>query len=400
MTNLESFVELARNCGASDLHLEPERPLTLRIDGRLSMRGGALTSEALIDALRAIVHGSEWKHFLDRRSLDFATTLAGVRCRINAFHTMHGIGIAIRLLRRGVPSFDELNLHPSIAALARERHGLIVVSGPTGSGKSTTLAALVREIDKGEPRHVITLEHPVEYVHGSSRSLIRQRDVGRDTPSFQQGLMDAMREDPDVILVGELRDPETMRLTLDAAETGHLVLTTVHSQSTAEALSRIASAFPHDIQSLVCTQLADCLVAVVAQTLRYHEEEGIRVPECEILRASTPVRSMVRKADFFRLETVLQTGAVDGQWTRERYRRWLDERTGFHHAPKLAPNAAPNGAATRSRNLVPYDIEHDSEPREPPRDPAPHHAEPDTPDDVIVIDPPAGTLSDILEELE
>ncbi|MCB9890579.1 MAG: Flp pilus assembly complex ATPase component TadA [Planctomycetes bacterium] len=396
MINLESLVEQARNCGASDLHLEPDRPLTLRIDGRLSARGGALPCEALIDALRAIVHGNEWKHFVDRRSLDFATTLAGIRCRINAFHTIHGIGIAIRLLRRGVPSFEELNLHPSIAALAREQHGLIVISGPTGSGKSTTLAALVREIDKGEPRHVITLEHPVEYVHGSSRSLIRQRDVGRDTPSFQQGLMDAMREDPDVILVGELRDPETMRLTLDAAETGHLVLTTVHSQSTAEALSRIASAFPHDIQSLVCTQLADCLVAVVAQTLRYQEEEEIRVPECEILRASTPVRSMVRKADFFRLETVLQTGAVDGQWTRERYRRWLDERTGFHRAP----NRGAHDETIFPRNPVRFDVEDDSEGHAPPRHPASQASEPDAPDDVIVIDPPAGTLSDILEELE
>lgn len=415
--NLASYVELAHRAGASDLHLEPGRPATLRVDGRLSARGAALTNEGLIDALRAVLDAEAWRSFVSARSIDLAIDIAAVRCRINAFHTMRGIGIALRLLSKGVPSLDELNLHPRIAELARATHGLILVSGPTGSGKSTTLAALLREIDKGEPRHVITLEHPIEYVHSTSKSLVRQREIGSDTSSFAKGLEDAMREDPDVILVGELRDVDTMRLTLDAAETGHLVLSTVHSGSVAEALARICHAFPSEIQPLVCAQVADCLVAVVAQTLRRHDDLDFRVPECEILRASTPVRSLVRKGDFFRLETVFQTGASDGQWTRERYRKWLESKDHFvRPGAKRMPgqqssadtedmptsmHAAPYVAPTR-RRIAKHQPGQDEVPAAPPR-PLPSKRDDDEaagPDDVIVIDAPTGTLSDILEELD
>jgi len=181
-----------------------------------------------------------------------------------------------------------------------------------------------------ETRHIVTLESPIEYTLVPRQSFIRQREVGRDTPSFEQGLYDAMREDPDVLVVGELRDAETMRLTLAAAETGHLVLTTLHSSSTAEALQRIVGAFPAEIQTGIAAQLADCLVGVVCQRLRFFPERNIRAPECEVLIASQPVKAMVRQGQFFKLQTALETGAAEGCWTFQRYRDWLDRRTDWY----------------------------------------------------------------------
>lgn len=414
--NLETLVENAHRAGASDLHLEPQMPPTLRIDGRLVPRGTAMSAETLVDELRSLLSKQEWHDFRERRSADFSKLIRGTRCRINAMQTLRGVGLAIRLLSSTEPSLQDLNLHPSLAKLASARHGLILVSGPTGSGKSSTLAGLLREIDAGPSRHIVTLEHPIEYVHRLSRSLVRQREVGRDTPSFQQGLIDAMREDPDVILVGEIREPETMRLTLDAAETGHLVLTSVHSSSIAEALSRIVSAFPSEIQPLVCTQLADCLLAVVCQTLRYRPDIDLRVPECEILMASTPARSLIRKGDFFKLESTLQTGAADGQWTRERYRLWLDGKHDYRRPERRAEPGASDRITPATRGARGPQIE-DVDDADvlplPPRDrrasrPEDRPSDADTTrdndapagDDVIVIQPPSGTLADILEELD
>ncbi len=388
---LEALIDRARRARASDLHLEPQRSPTLRIDGRLVSDGPTLAPQALLDMARGLLSKAAWSAFLERRSADLSTTIQGVRCRINILQSMRGVGLAVRLLCRSEPTLETLNLHPSLARLARERQGLIIVSGPTGSGKSSTVAALIHEITRGEARHVITLEQPVEFLLRGGRSLIRQRDVGKDTPSFRQGLIDAMREDPDVLMVGEMRDPETMRLTIDAAETGHIVLTTVHSATSAEALSRIASAFPAEIRPLVCAQLADCLLAVVCQTLQYRAELDLRVPECEVLIASTPVRSLVRKGEFFKLESALQTGGADGQWTRRRYRQWLDARTSFH---KPAATATAPLAPPRAEPLTPL-------PRAPqPPEPASRPPSDPAEDDVIVIQPPTGTLSDILDELD
>src|SRR5262249_39203600 len=159
---------------------------------------------------------------------------------------------------------ERLNLHPDLRKLVTHTHGLILVSGPTGSGKSSTLAALIQEINLNEARHIVTIEAPIEYTFRPRRAYIRQREVGRDTPSFEQALLDALREDPDVLMVGEMREPETMRLTLNASETGHLVLATVHSATCAEALQRVVAAFPAEIQSGVAAMLADCLLAVIS----------------------------------------------------------------------------------------------------------------------------------------
>jgi twitching motility protein PilT len=221
----------------------------------------------MLEMARHLLGDDHWHHFLERRSFDMSKTIQGVRCRINVLQSSRGVGFAIRLLASFQATLEKLNLHPDLRKLITPTNGLILVSGPTGSGKSSTMAALIQEINLSETRHIVTIESPIEYVFRPRKSYIRQREVGRDTPSFEQALLDALREDPDVLMVGEMREPETMRLTLSASETGHLVMATVHSSTCAEALQRVVSAFPAEIQSAVSAQLADCLLAVISQRL-------------------------------------------------------------------------------------------------------------------------------------
>jgi len=339
MSQLTSLVEAAYAAGASDLHLEPGLPPAFRVDGRLQLQSGPLTPETLRGMAREAA-GTSWEQFAEARSLDLSRKLAGVRCRINVLQSRRGLGLAIRLLRPTVASLDALNLHPSLKELAALPHGLVLVSGPTGSGKSSTIAALVQEINATRTEHILTLEQPVEYWMRPQRSFIRQREVGRDTPSFEQGLLDALREDPDVIVVGEMRRPETMRLTLDAAETGHLVFTTVHASTVAEALHRVIAAFPAEARDGVRAQLAGAIAAVVCQRLTYRPDLGIRVPECAILRANDAARGSIRQGTLTQLPTILETGANHGSWTADRYRRWLEGRARFHVPSRRAPGPA------------------------------------------------------------
>ena len=325
--DLETLVGSAATNGASDLHLESGLPAALRVRGALRTVGDPIPGKTLYDWAHAIIGEDQWPHFLERRSHDFSKTINGVRCRFNVFQTARGIGFAIRLLSSFQATIEKLNLHPDLKKLVSANHGLILVSGATGSGKSSTLAALIQEINLTETRHILTVESPIEYTFRPRRAYIRQREVGRDTPSFEQALLDALREDPDVLMVGEMRDPETMRLTLSASETGHLVLATVHSSTCAEALQRVVSAFPAEIQSSVSAQLADCLVAVISQRLRFRQDLNIRVPECEILMANHAVKNFIRNREFFKITNSLETGAEHGMFTFNRYRQWLDNRS-------------------------------------------------------------------------
>ncbi len=327
--NLEPLIALAKEGGASDLHLEAGLPAAVRIRGALRTVGEPLEATALLEMARHVIGAEMWPHFLERRSADLSRTIQGVRCRINVLHTARGVGFAVRLLSAFQATIENLNLHPSLKRFVSQMNGLILVSGPTGSGKSSTLAALIQEINLTESRHIVTVESPIEYTFRPRRAFIRQREVGRDTPSFEQALLDALREDPDVLMVGEMRDPETMRLTLNASETGHLVLATVHSSTAVEALQRVVAAFPAEIQNTVAAQLADCLVAVVAQRLNFRPDLGIRVPECEILVPTNPIKNFIRKREFFKIVSVLETGAEHGMWTFPRYRSWLERRTSW-----------------------------------------------------------------------
>ena len=395
--DLESLISQAASSGASDLHLESGLAAAMRIRGTLRLAGDTIPPNVLTEMARRLVGEESWQFFLERRSFDFSRTIQGVRCRVNILQTSRGTGMAIRLLSPFQATVEKLNLHPDLKKLIRHTHGLILVSGPTGSGKSSTLAALIQEINVSDTRHIITVESPIEYFFRPRRAYIRQREVGRDTPSFEQALLDALREDPDVLMVGEMREPETMRLTLNASETGHLVLATVHSSTCAEALQRIASAFPAEIQGGVCAQLADCLVGVISQRLRFRPEVNIRVPECEVLLATHAVKNFIRTREFFKISTALETGAENDMWTFQRYAKWLDTRTNWF-LPGQNPEPLENEPAETIAPTGPL----------PPAVNAPKTFKkssggpqnPTTPEKTrIEIEPTEGGLEDILKKL-
>jgi twitching motility protein PilT len=342
--DLETLIGSAATNGASDLHLESGLPAAMRVRGALRTVGEPIAAKLLYEMAHGVIGEEQWPRFLERCSFDLSKTIHGARCRFNIFQTARGIGFAIRLLASFQATVEKLNLHPDLKKLVASTHGLILVSGATGSGKSSTLAALIQEINLTDSRHIVTIESPIEYTFRPRRAYIRQREVGRDTPSFEQALLDALREDPDVLMVGEMRDPETMRLTLSASETGHLVLATVHSSNCAEALQRVVSAFPAEIQNSVAAQVADSLVAVIAQRLRFRQELNIRVPECEILMATHAVKNFVRSRDFFKIASSLETGAEHGMWSFQRYRNWLDNR-GNWCLPGQSPEPLDNEPA-------------------------------------------------------
>ena len=390
---LDSLITVANRQGASDLHLEPGLPAAVRIRGALRTVGEPLPGKVLLELAQETIGTQEWPHFVERRSADFSRTIGGVRCRFNVLHTSRGVGFAIRLLSSFQATIERLNLHPDLKKLAAPTTGLVLVSGATGSGKSSTLAALIQEVNLTESRHVLTIESPIEHVFRPRRAYIRQREVGRDTPSFEQGLLDALREDPDVLMVGEMREPETMRLTLNAAETGHLVLATVHSGTCAEALQRIVLAFPSEIQNNIAAQLADSLVGVVCQRLRFRPDLNIRVPECEILRSATQVKTFIRNRDFFKLPQALETGADFGMWSYDRYQAWMSKRTQWHvpNAEDEAPDqeeASGNAAAPTSGQSA-------------TQEPRPKLLTPDSkrPAGPIEIEPVAGGLEELIKRL-
>ena len=351
---LSSIVAAARDRRASDIHLEPGFPPAFRISSHLQSAGEPVSRDDLTAMAMEIVGDELWPEFEQRGSFDLSRTVEGVRLRINVLQTSRGTGMAIRLLSTFQATVERLNLHPDLKKLVANPHGLILVSGPTGSGKSSTLAALIQEINQSEARHIVTIEHPIEYQFKPIKSFIRQREVGRDTPSFEQALIDAMREDPDVLMVGEMRDPETMRLTLNASETGHLVFGTIHSSSAIEALQRLVSAFPSEIQNSIAAQLADCLAAVVCQRLRYDPHLGIRLPECEVLMPTHAMKNFVRRSEFYQINSVMETGADHGMWTFARYRSWMANRRDWYVPPKdqrdqLADEPVPTKRATVSQ---------------------------------------------------
>ncbi len=345
--NFETLISVARDQGASDLHLEPGLPATLRVRGALRTMGEAMTAKRLVEFAREVIGPQHWNEFLERRSFDLSKTISSVRCRINILQTSRGVGFAVRLLSTFQATIENLNLHPDLKKIVMATNGLVLLCGPTGCGKSSTMAAMIQEINLGDARHIITVESPIEYVFRPRRAFIRQREVGRDTPSFEQALLDALREDPDVLMVGEMRDPQTMRLTLNAAETGHLVLATVHSSTCVEALQRVVGAFPAEIQNAVAGQMADSLVAVIAQRLRFRPDLNIRVPECEILMPTIPVKTFIRNREFFKIMQVMETGAESGMWTFARYQSWMTKRTAWHvpGAGDDAPDTEPAEAA-------------------------------------------------------
>lgn len=270
-----------------------------------------------------------------RWSVDFAMTFNHVRVRINAFYTTRGLSLAIRLLPETIPDINSLNLHPSLNQISELRSGLILVCGSTGSGKSTTVAAIIEEINRNRPVHIITIEDPIEYRFKPKRAFIEQREVGIHVPSFNQGLLDVLRENPDVIFVGELREPDTIRLTLNAAESGHLVFATLHATDAEDAIYRINNCSAGDNQEVIRYQFASTFSRLIVQQLTHIEKAGFRVPILSITRGSSSVRSSIRENKLTQLETTMLTGRSDGMFTMDLYKReFIDNLPSFNHPYK------------------------------------------------------------------
>jgi twitching motility protein PilT len=322
---LEEWIGKAHALGASDLHLETDTAVVARIRGELQTVGGAIAGERLLQSGQDLLGADGWAQFKARGSADISLAIAGTRCRASLFQTVRGIAFAIRLLAPTIKDLRACNLHTDFRKLIEAPSGLVLISGPTGAGKSTTLAALIEEINSSRARNIVTLESPLEYLFSNRRAFIRQREIPAHSPSFEQGIVDALRENPDVLVISEMRTPEVMRLTLNAAETGHLVLATIHSASCSEALSRLCNSFPAEIQGSIRAQLADCLVGVSCQRLEFLSAQRLSVPRCELLLASSGARGAIRSGNFSQLANVLQSGAEEGMWSFDRYHRWIEQ---------------------------------------------------------------------------
>jgi twitching motility protein PilT len=317
---LDDILKLAVKNSASDLHLSPGQPPILRVDGDLLPIADAplLSAEETKTLITSIMTPEQKKQFDTDFELDFAIILPNVASfRVNAFNQMNGVAAVLRLIPQSVPTMDELDLPPIFKNLVDLPNGMILLTGPTGSGKSTTLAAMVDYINTHQASHIITVEDPIEFVHHSKKSLINQRQIHRDTHDFAAALRSALREDPDVILVGELRDLETIRLALTAAETGHLVIATLHTSSAPRTISRIVDVFPAGEKNIIRNLLSESLEAVICQTL-VKKTTGGRTAAFEIMLGSTAIRNLIREDKIAQMTTTIQTSSQMGMCTLDQ----------------------------------------------------------------------------------
>lgn len=328
MLDIETILVAAAAAGASDVHISAGLPPVFRVHGELQVQRQwePLDFEMTAGLVRPML-GNKWEVFQEQGEIDLAYSLPGVsRFRVNVFHQRGSVGAAIRLIPREIPGLESLGLPPVVAELAGRQHGLILVTGPTGSGKSTTLAAMVDKINRERSCHIITLEDPIEYLHQHRRSIVNQREVGSDTRSFASALRAALRQDPDVILVGEMRDLETIATAITAAETGHLVLATLHTSSAVQSVDRIIDVFPPHQQGQVRIQLADTLEGVITQQLLPRADRKGRVAAVEVLIATPAVKNLIREGKTHQIVSSMQTGARYGMQTMEMALRQLVTR--------------------------------------------------------------------------
>lgn len=306
---------------ASDLHLSPKNPPIMRVHGKLRRikADSELTSDDIRSMLYSVMSETQRADYEKELELDFAIAFGEkARFRVNAFTTRNGCAAVFRSIPSDIPTMEDLALPPVMKRFAQLEKGLILVTGATGSGKSTTLASLINHININMDKHIITIEDPVEFFHHSKKSLINHREVGRDTVSFARALKSALREDPDVILVGEMRDYETMQLALTAAETGHLVLGTLHANTSAKAVDRIIDVFPTGDKPMARTMLAGSVQAIIAQTLLPRVGGG-RVGCFEIMVGTNAVRNLIRENQIPQIYSMIQTGSRYGMITMQDY---------------------------------------------------------------------------------
>jgi twitching motility protein PilT len=318
MLSIPQLLRFAVQQKASDLHLSAGEPPMLRIHGDMfRVDHPALTSEDTHRLIFDVMSDAQRRTFQDKLEADFAFALdEELRFRVNVFVQNRGEGAVFRTIPHKIPRFEDLGLPKVLRDLCDEEKGLVLVTGPTGSGKSTTLAAMIDYINETQPGHILTLEDPIEFVHKPKRSLVNQREVGSQTHSFNAALRSALREDPDVILVGELRDLETISLALTAAETGHLVFATVHTSSAAKTVDRLVDVFPPVQQAQVRTMVSESLLGVCTQMLM-HKTGGGRAAALEILVATPAVRNLIREGKTHQIPSAMQVGGKAGMQTME-----------------------------------------------------------------------------------
>ena len=341
----------------SDLLLIAGALPTVRIDGELRPIGGQepLSAEGVDGLIRSMLGEELSAKLNEEREIDFSFGWEWqARFRGNAFHQRGSLGLALRLIPREIPTFDDLGIPATVQQLATSPQGLILVTGPTGSGKSTTLASLIRFISESRACHILTIEDPIEYAHIHGRSIITQREVGTDSESFPRALRSALREDPDVLLVGEMRDPESIETALTISETGHLVLATLHTNDTSQAIDRIIDVFPAERQSQIRVQLGGALLGVVAQRL-IPRVGGGRVAAFELLVVNTAIRNLIREGKTEQIRNAITTGQRTGMQTLEMSLNQLVAQGVVAHEHAIAassnpreigaPGATPRGGA-------------------------------------------------------
>jgi twitching motility protein PilT len=312
---------------ASDIHLTVGSSPVFRIHGDLKRYGQDTLKPGDTEQMaRAVIPEELWDEFKERGELDLSYAISGVsRFRVNAYHQRSCISIALRVVPTKIPTLEELNLPGVLTKIAEKPQGLVLVTGPTGSGKSTTLASMIQYMNQTMRKHIITLEDPIEYLHKHGSSIIDQREVGFDTKSFAYGLRSALRQDPDVILVGEMRDLETIHTAITAAETGHLVLGTLHTSSAVSTIERIIDVFPSVQQSQIRVQLASVLQGVIAQRLLPTADRQGRVAATEVLLNSSAVANLIRSEKIHQIPSIMQTSKAQGmELLQSTVKRFVD----------------------------------------------------------------------------
>lgn len=321
MYKLSKIFRTAIQYQASDIFISTGSKPVLRINGDLIKIEDhpELTKKMAEEYLLEILSPEQKKRFEQNLDLDLSLDIETIaRFRVNMFVQRKGISAAFRLIPETVLSMDELNLPPQLKKATTFKNGLIIVTGPTGCGKTTTLASMINEINRNQKKHIITIEDPIEYVHKNNQSIIQQREVGTHTHSFQKALRSSLRESPDVILLGEMRDLETMQQAITAAETGHLVFATLHTRGCANSVNRIIDAFPHEQQNQVRAQLSESLKAVFWQSLIKTKDEKGRVAGFEIMFVNNAVANMIRKGTTHQMNSVIETSTKEGMQTMKK----------------------------------------------------------------------------------
>lgn len=344
MIDLKQLLESAVRQTGSDIHLCEGQPPVFRIHGQLVRQGEVpLTLSDLERFVDEMTPPEKRGEFQTNGEVDFSYSVQGLsRFRVNLYRQRGSLAIALRVIPFRVQTVAELGLPPVLESLCALPHGLVIVTGPTGSGKSTTLAALIDQINERRDCHIITIEDPIEYLHRHKRSIVHQREVGSDTTSFSRALRAALRQDPDVVLLGEMRDLESIQIALQAAETGHLVFATLHTNDAASSIDRIIDVFPPEQQQQVRIQVAGALQGVVAQRLLRRIDRPGRVAALEILLVTPAVRNLIREGKTHQLATVIQTGGKLGMKAMDAALRELYER-GVINGEDLLSQAGGNG---------------------------------------------------------